>query len=492
MRRTEKLRIRRAGAAVGLVALLAGCTLGPDYQRPELSVPAQYRGATPPTAAELALADTAWWRQFGDAELDALIAEGLRNNLDLVAAAARVEQFYGALGTTRAQLFPQIGADAAGSRTRASEKTISPAPSINPYNAGQVTLLASWEIDLFGRTRRLTEAANAELQASEAFRRGTVLSVVAAVTTGYVRLREQDRELEVARSTLGLRTDSLKLFERRFKGGVVSAVEVSQARSEYATALRAVPVLLQAITEQENALSVLIGRDPGPIARGRSIDALASPAVPAGLPSELLDRRPDIVQAEQTLVAANARIGAAKAAYFPTISLTGAFGQASRSLSDLWGGPARVWSYGADVSLPIFTAGAIAGQVASAEAAQRGALAQYRKTVQAAFGETADALSGIGNSRESLDAQQIQVTALINYARLARKRFEGGYTSYLEVIDAERSLFNAEVQLAQAQGDVLLSAAALYKALGGGWVDLANQDSPQPAVKLSERPRAWP
>lgn len=479
-------------AAGGLVLLLAGCMLGPDYQRPELPIPAQFRGASPPTAAELALPDTAWWRQFGDAELDALIVEGLRNNLDLVAAAARVEQFYGALGTTRAQLFPQIGADAAGSRTRASERTISPAPAINPYNAGQATLLASWEVDLFGRTRRLTEAATAELQASESFRRGTVLSVVAAVTSGYVGLREQDRELEVARSTLVLRRDSLNLFERRFKGGVVSQVEVSQARSEYATALRAIPVLVQAIAQQENALSILIGRDPGPIARGRSIDALLVPAIPAGLPSELLDRRPDILQAEQTLVAANARIGAAKAAYFPTISLTGAFGQASRSLSDLWSGPARVWSYGADLSLPIFTAGAIAGQVERAEAEQRAAVAQYRKTVQTAFGEAADALAGIVNSREVLDAQQIQVGALVNYARLSRKRFEGGYTSYLEVMDAERNLFAAQVQLARSQGDLLLQRAALYKSLGGGWVDLANQDAPQPTVRLDQRPPLVP
>lgn len=492
MPRIDRTRIGRAGMVAGLAALLAGCMLGPDYKRPEMSIPAQYRGAAPPTPAELALPDSAWWRQFGDAELDALIAEGLRNNLDLVVAASRVEQFYGALGVTRSPLFPQIGADASGSRTRASEKTISPAPTVNPYNAAQATLLASWEIDLFGRTRRLTEAATAELEASESFRRGTVLSVVAAVTTGYVRLREQDRELEVARSTLGLRKDSLDLFLRRFKGGVVSAVEVSQARSEYATALRAVPVLLQAISEQENALSILIGRDPGPIARGRSIDVLVAPPVPAGLPSELLDRRPDILQAEQTLVAANARIGAAKAAYFPTISLTGAFGQASRSLSDLWSGPARVWSYGADISLPLFTAGAIAGQVERAEAEQRAAVAQYRKTVQAAFSETANALAGISNSREGLDAQQIQVGALVNYARLSRKRFEGGYTSYLEVIDAERSLFNAQVDLAKSQGDVLLQVAALYKSLGGGWVGLANEDAPQPAVRLDERPPLVP
>lgn len=481
-------------AAVALVAglPLAGCMLGPDYKRPALDIPTQYRATAPKPTAAASAADEAWWRLFDDPVLDALISEGLRNNQDLIAAAARVEQFYGALGTTRSPLFPQVGADVNGSRTRASERTITPAPSINPYNAVQATLLASWEIDLFGRTRRLTEAATADLQSSEAFRRGTVVSIVAAITTGYVNLREQDRELEVSRETLGLRKDALDLFERRFKGGVVSDVEVSQARSEYASALRTIPLLQQAIGQQENALSNLIGRNPGPVARGKAVNDMSLPIVPAGLPSDLLERRPDILEAEQQMVAANARIGAAKAAYFPTISLTGAFGQASRSLSDLWEGPSRLWTYGADISMPIFTAGAIAGQVQSAEAVQRQSVAQYTKVVQAAFSETDNALTGITTSRQALDAQMQQVAALANYARLARKRFEGGYTSYLEVLDADRNLFSARLELARQQGSVLLQSAALYKALGGGWIDVADQGAPQPGVRLSERPPIFP
>ncbi|MBO9515663.1 MAG: efflux transporter outer membrane subunit [Variovorax sp.] len=484
--------LRRAAIVLALGLPLAGCMLGPDYKRPDLDVPPQFRGATPQGSVDAGAAEAAWWRQFDDPALDALISEGLRNNQDLIAAAARVEQFYGVLGTTRSQLFPQVGAQVAGSRTRASEQTIALAPTINPYNSVQANLLLSWEIDLFGRTRRLTEAATAELQASEAFRRGTVLSVVTAITSGYINLREQDRELEVSRETLGLRLDALNLFERRFKGGVVSDVEVSQARSEYATALRSIPLLEQSIVQLENALANLVGRNPGPIARGKPIDQLMLPPVPPGLPSDLLARRPDIVQAEQSLIAANARIGAAKAAYFPTISLTGAFGQASRSLSDLWEGPSRMWTYGANIAMPLFSAGAIAGQVTSAEAAQRQSLAQYRKVVQAAFSETENSLNGITTSRTALDANQQQVDALGNYARLARKRFEGGYTSYLEVLDADRNLFSARLQLAQQQGSVLLQSAALYRSLGGGWVDVADQEAPQPGVNVSERPRAFP
>jgi len=490
MRRIDA--ILRAGAALTLGLPLAGCMVGPDYKRPDLDVPAQYRSPAPTGMVDVSQTDADWWRQFKDPALDALISEGLHNNQDLIAAAARVEQFYGVLGTTRSALFPQVAAQVNGSRTRASEQSAIPAPSINPYNAAVVSLLLSWEIDLFGRTRRLTEAAAAELQASEEFRRATVLSVVTAITTGYINLREQDRELEVSRETLALRLDALKLFERRFKGGVVSEVEVSQARSEYATALRQVPITEQTVAQLENALSNLVGRNPGPIARGRPIDELMLPPVPAGLPSDILERRPDIRQAEQSMVAANARIGAAKALYFPTISLTGAFGQASRELSKLWDSASRQWTYGLGVSMPIFTAGAIAGQVETAEAAQRESVAVYRKAVQSAFSDTENALVGITASRAALDATDQQVGALANYARLSRKRFEGGYTSYLEVIDADRNLFNARLSQAQAQGNVLLQSTALYKSIGGGWVDVADKEAPQPGVRLSERPSVFP
>ena len=482
----------RAAAATAVLALLSGCLLGPDYKRPELAAPEQYRYTPPRDQVSPSAADTAWWKQFGDPQLDALIDEALANNLDVVAAAARVDQFYGALGITRSALFPQVGADLSGSRNRASSLSAAGAPATNPYNAVQASLLASWELDFFGRTRRLTESATAQLRGSEAFRRGTVLSLVAAVTSGYVNLRDLDRQVEVARDTVRLRQDSLTLFEKRFKGGVVSELELSQARSEYATALRTLPTLEQSAAQQENALSVLVGRNPGPIARGRAIDQLAMPPVPAGLPSELIERRPDLVAAEQSLIAANARIGAAKAAYFPSISLTGAFGGASRSLSDLSSGSARVWSYGLDISVPIFTAGAIAGQVESAEAVQRESLAQYRKAVQTGFQETEDALVGVGKTQLAREAARQQTDALANYARLARKRYDGGYSSYLEVLDAERSLFNAQLDLAQSQANVLLQAAALYKAMGGGWVDLADQTTPKPknADEIAVPPRS--
>ncbi|MEJ8846270.1 efflux transporter outer membrane subunit [Variovorax rhizosphaerae] len=480
-------RAVRGAMGLALVALLSGCMLGPDYKRPELSVPTKFRDNALLAGASATAADTAWWQRFGDPQLDALVTEALANNQDIVAAAARVDQFYGALGTTRSALFPQFGAQVTDTRTRASELTITPAPGTNPFNSAQANLLASWEIDLFGRTRRLTEAAVAELQASEAARRGTILSVVSAVINGYVTLRELDQQVDVTRNTVQLRKDTLTLFEKRFRGGVVSELELNQARSEYAAGLRALPQLEQARAQQENALSNLVGRNPGPIARGKTIGELVLPLVPAGLPSDLLERRPDVLQAEQSLVAANARIGAAKAAYFPSISLTGAFGGASRSLSDVSKGAARLWTYGVDVNLPIFTAGAIAGQVQSAEAAQRASLAQYRKAVQAAFGETENALVGVTESVKSRDASKMQADALSNYARLARKRYEGGYSSYLEVMDADRSLFNAQLQYVDAQAAVLFQATALYKSMGGGWVNLANKEAAQPAFQVSEK-----
>jgi len=248
----------------------------------------------------------------------------------------------------------------------------------------------------------------------------------------------------------------------------------------------------QRIAQQEDALSVLIGRNPGPIERGRAIDALAAPAVPAGLPSDLLERRPDIRQAEQELIAANARIGAAKALYYPSISLTGLFGVASTSLSDLWTGPAKTWAYAGQLTMPIFTGGSIAGQVQASEGARRVAQANYRKAIQSAFQDTEDALVGVRKSAQSLDAQKMEVQALGTTARMARLRYEGGYTSYLEVLDAERSLFAGEILLAQTQAAALGEHVALYRALGGGWVGLADQGAQQPAVQVGATPSPLP
>ncbi len=359
------------------LAALAGCSVGPDYRRPEIETPATFRFQDGEAAA---LADTAWWHGLGDPVLDSLIDEALANNQDLRVATANVEQFAGALTTTRAELFPQIGYGADASKTRYTESNgLGAIPGFpNPQKSYAATLNATWELDLWGRIRRTSEAAQAELFAAESARRGVVLSLVAAVASGYVDLRGLDAQLDVAKRTADTRKQALDLFELRFGGGVVSQVEVAQARSEYESAAAAIPTIERAIAKTEDALSVLLGRDPGPIERGKSIEELEPVPVPSGLPSDLLERRPDVQRAEQRLIAANARIGAARALYFPTISLTGFFGYASGDLSSLFDGASREWTYSGSIAGPLFTFGQVAGQVQQAEAEKRQLVAEYR------------------------------------------------------------------------------------------------------------------
>ena len=486
-------RHRAAVAAVAAACALIGCTVGPNYTRPSIESPAQYRTGDAQPGADAAITDQAWWQLWNDPVLEQLVSQALAANRDIAAATARVEQFYGLLGTTRSQLFPQVGAEFTAGRSRASESGVPPALiGNNPRSAYQADLFATWELDLFGRLRRLTEAARADLLAADEARKAVLLSVVTATASGYISLRDLDNRLRVAQRTVVSRRDALTLFEKRYRGGVISEVELNQARSEYAAALTAVPQLEQAIAQQENALSVLLGRNPGEVARGNAITNLAAPVVPAGLPSDLLERRPDLRQAERALIAANARIGAAKALYYPRIPLTGAFGVASPSLSDLFSGPARIWSYVGAITGPIFTAGGIAGQVYSAEGVQREALATYQKAVQSAFQETDDALIGVLKSGQARDAQRLQMDALGRYAVLSRRKYEGGYTSYLEVLDAERSLFTAELQYSQAVAGALLQNVALIKALGGGWVEVADQGASQPRAQAASDPPLFP
>jgi multidrug efflux system outer membrane protein len=318
--------------------------------------------------------------------------------------------------------------------------------------------------------RRATEAARADLLSGEEARRAVLLTLVSSVASSYVNLRDLDKQLEIAKQTAGVREEGYKLFKLRFEGGIISLLELSQVKSEYEEALSRVPVYEKLIAQQENALSVLLGRNPGPIPRGKSIDELVLPGIPAGLPSDLLANRPDILQAEQNLVAANANIGVAKAQYFPTISLTGLLGYASNDLSKLFTSSGFAWAYGAPITVPIFTAGAIAGQVKAAEAVQQQLVVRYQQAIQTAFREVDDALVDQKRSRETLEAQGQQVGTLKQYARIARLRFDEGYTSYLEVLDAERSLFNAQLSYAQTQGTIFQSLVNIYKAMGGGWV----------------------
>lgn len=451
------------------VLFLSGCMVGPDYRRPTVETPQNWRFQEQETRD---LVNTPWWEQFGDPVLNDLLRIGLAGNKDVKIAAARVEQFLGQYVTTRSALFPQISAGASAGREGTSKYSPSAKSAADFY---QAQFLASWEIDLWGKLRRANEAGRADILSSEENRKGVILSLVSSIATGYINLRDLDRQLEIAISTAKTREESYNLFQLRFTGGIVSELELNQIKSQYDEALATIPVIRKSIALQENALSVLLGRNPGPIARGKTIDELVLPAVPAGLPSDLLERRPDIRQAEQELISANARIGAARAQYFPSISLTGMFGWSSTDLSRLFTGATQTWSWAAPLAAPIFTAGAISGQVKSAEAVQQQSLVRYEQTIQNAFREVDDALVDRKRTAEQLEAEGRQVESLANYARIARLRYENGYTSYLEVLDAERSLFNAQLSQAQTKGGLFQSLVNIYKAMGGGWVEVAEK-----------------
>jgi multidrug efflux system outer membrane protein len=460
---------RIALLSLAVLAIAGGCAVGPDYRRPEVGSPPAWRIADVDAKST---ADTAWWEQFGDPVLDNLVRTALQENLDLRIATARIDEFAGRYGFVRSEIFPQVDAGASAGRGRVSAATGNAIPSGTRFTQDnyQAFLSASWELDLWGRIRRSTEAAQAELVGSEDNRRAIVLSVVSSVAGSYINLLDLDRQLVIARETVKSRGETLELFKIRFEGGFSSEIEYVQIKSLYEEALATIPAIQKAITQQENALCVLLGRNPGPIPRGKSLDGLGLPVIPAGLPSNLLERPPDVLASEQALIAANARIGVAKAAYYPTIGLTGLLGSASTDLSDLFSGPAKVWSYSVPVPMPIFTGGRISGSVRAAEAIQQQALAGYRQTIQNAFREVEDALVGQARTREQLQAQRNQVDALQKYLELAQLRFDNGYTSYLEVLDAQRSLFDAQLVYVQNQGVLFQAMIDLYRAMGGGWV----------------------
>ncbi|MEO8752535.1 MAG: efflux transporter outer membrane subunit [Casimicrobiaceae bacterium] len=474
MRATD---VRRAAPLV-LIAiaagLLGGCTLGPNYVKPGVDVPVAWQ-IDYTQAADVA--NTRWWEQFDDPVLTDLIETSLKANRDLVIAAARVDAFLGQLNTTRAQLFPQVDYKGEASRNRSSAVGASPLPpGADPYySLYQGALGASWQIDLFGRVRRLTESAQAQVYATEQGRRGVVLSLVASVATSYINLRALDRQLEISRDTAQNYANTQRIFDLRYKGGVVSKLELAQVQSQYQQALAAIPALEQQIAAQENLIAVLQGRNPYPIPRGKTIAQLVAPGVPGALPSALLERRPDILQAEQNLIAANANIGAAKALYFPQFSLTGNYGSVSAALGNFLSGPATAWSIAAGLVGPIFTAGSIAGQVATAQANTAGALAEYQQTILNAFRDTNDALTGTVKKKQESDAQTQRVASLREYARLSRVRFDNGYAGYVEVLYAENELFSAELASVRSFADSFTQIVNVYKAMGGGWIDLADQ-----------------
>jgi multidrug efflux system outer membrane protein len=444
--------------------------VGPDYRRPEVEVPAAWRlGET--EAGEIS--NIAWWDQFQDPALSDLVRTALANNKDLEIATANVDQAFAQYAIARSAQFPQVNAGASAARERSSANAPSPGGRI--VNDYAVNLSASFELDVWGKLRRTTESARASLLASEQGKRTVVLTVVTAVATGYIQLRALDRQLEIAQYTSKSLGEAARLQRVRFEEGAVPQSDYLQAESQYRDAVARVPELEREIAQQENFISVLLGRNPGTIARGRDIDALLFPAVPEGLPASLLERRPDIRQAEQNLIAANANIGVARAAYFPDISLTALLGLESAQLSDLFKGPSKAWSFGAGVLQPIFNAGRISSQVAQAEALQRQALHAYEKSIISAFQDVENALIDRTKFGQVREEQAKNVEALRRFRDLADLRYREGATIYLEVANAEQSLFNAELAYVATQAQLFQSYSNLYKAMGGGWVEEAER-----------------
>jgi outer membrane protein, multidrug efflux system len=454
--------------------LLAGCMMGPNYSRPVINSPEAYRYEVKEARDTV---NTLWWEQFQDPALNALISEALQNNKNVKIAAANVEQAVGVLAQVRSPLFPQANYSGSATRQRFSEENATPlsASIPNPQDAYQIFAGATWEIDLWGRVRRLSEAARANLLATEEARRGAILSLVSLVATNYFQLCGLDEQLAIARKDLASYGESVRLFELQFKYGQVSKMTVEQARTRYETAAATIPQIESQIVQVENALAVLLGRNPGPVSRGRTLGELALPAVPSGLPSQLLVNRPDIMQAEQNLIAANAQIGAARALYFPTISLTGYYGNSSGDLSDLFHGPSRTWNYGGSITGPIFTAGAISGQVQQAEAAHQAALLAYELSIQNAFSDVENALSARTKMIEQLQAQKRLVNAASEYTRLSKLLYDGGYAPYSTVLQAQEQLFPAELNYALYRASLFTSLVNIYKAMGGGWVAEADK-----------------
>ncbi len=463
--------------AAALVCTLAACTVGPNYKRPQMEMPAAW-----PVSASDAGISARWWTLYADLQLNLMVEEALAHNNNLRLAAARVDEARAGLTVVRADSLPSVTASGAASRSRISERSGNFFPGIpTEFNDLTVKLNASWEIDFWGRYRRATEAARGELLASTAARDSVQLSLIADVVSGYFTLRALDSQVEITKRTIDTRRESLKLQRMRFDAGESSQYELRQIEAEASAAEALLPSLEQQQAQQENALAVLLGRSPraimeSNIARGSPLEALTlPPAVPAGLPSDLLQRRPDIREAEQRLIAANARIGIARAAYYPSISLTGMLGFESEKLGDLFSAPARIWQFGAGAAQTVFDAGRTGAQVDIAQARNEQQLAVYQSTVQNAFREVKDALVANRKSGERSVAESARVTSLRDAYRLAQLSYRSGESSLLDVLDAERGLLDAELNYVQAQRDQLAATADLFKALGGGWDNAAGQ-----------------
>ena len=460
---------------LGFALLLAGCAgLKPDYTKPAVDLPAGWRDAP---ADGVQARDARWWKVYGDPVLDRLVDEALAHNANVMLAIARVDEARAALSATSADQRPQVSAGANRSRTRVSQRGPVPlSPDVNPeFNNTRATVGVSYEIDLWGRLRNATQAARADLLATEAARETVLITLTSDVAQGYFALRAFDGQLDATRRSLAARSEALGMQKRRFDVGDISEFDYRQLQADVAAERALLPVLELQRAQQENALAVLLGKSPRAIYEG-AIEAGSDPedrtvaiVVPGGLPSDLLLRRPDLVQAEQTLIAANARVAVARAAYFPTLSLTGTLGSESVALSDLFTGPAGIWQAALAAGKPIYAGGRIDAQVQAAGARERQALAQYQLAIQNAFRDVRDALVAQAKARERLEAESERVTALRTTLRFARLRYQNGMTGQLEVLDAERNLLAAEQNRIDALRSQRAAIADLFKALGGVW-----------------------
>ena len=458
---------------LGLLVVLTGCSVGPNYKRPTVDVPTTYRGASESasagkeTAAAQSLGDEKWWEVFQDAQLQGLIRQALKNNYDVRIAATRVLAARAQLGITRADQLPSLGVG--GNISSQQSPRLGPIPSYE-LTQGQVTASAAWNLDFWGKYRRATEAARATVLANEWAQKEVMATLVANLATSYFQLRQLDLELEISKRTLASRKDSLQLNRTLEQHGINTLLDVRQSEQLVYTAAAEVPDLERQIVQQENTISVLLGNNPGDVPRGLKLtEQPHAPEVPAGLPSALLERRPDIREAEQNLIAANAQIGVARAAYFPQISLTGSAGFESPALANLFTGPAGIWNLAASLTQPIFEGGRLKSNVRLAEAQHEQLLLSYQQTIQGAFRDVSNGLAGYRKDQEFRQQQERLLDSAQDAARLSHVRFKAGSTDYLEVLTNETNSFTAELGLAQAQGNELIALVQLYQALGGGW-----------------------
>ena len=478
--------MKTLSAVVLLLSLTVGCTVGPNYSRPAVDVPGNYRGVAPsmpaspdmskstadqqasPQPAAQSIADEKWWEVFQDKQLQDLIRTALKNNYDVQIAAARILKAQAQLGITRADQLPTVGVGAAAINYDVPRNKFTGPNTASDVNS--VIASFNWQLDFWGKYRRATEAARADLLAARWAREYVTSTLVSDVAASYFQLRALDLQLEVARRTLAARKESLKLTQTLTDGGAGTMLDVRQAEQLVATAAETIPDLERRIEQQENYISTLLGNNPGPIARGLSLtEQPHAPEVPAGLPSGLLERRPDIREAEEQLVAANAYVGVAKAAYYPNISLTANAGFASSALTSLFTGPAGLWAFGGTLAQPIFSGGRIKSGVRYSEAQKQETLLMYRQTIQQAFRGVSDSLVAYRKDREFREYQQQLTDAAQDAARLSEDRYAGGRASYLEVLTNNTNYFNAELGLAQARANELVALVDIYKNLGGGW-----------------------